>query len=39
MTFKGVNNITGPDSLVPTLFVFGNYARIVTNLPPSPLQQ
>ena len=28
MAFKALNNTTGPDSLVPTLLVFGAYPRM-----------
>lgn len=34
MAFKAVNDTAGPDGLVPTLFVFGAYPRIVIDLPP-----
>ena len=39
MAFKVVNDTIGPDDLVPTLFVFGAYLWIITDSPPSPLQQ
>ncbi len=39
MVFKAVNNIAGPDGLVPTLLVFGVYPCIVMDSPPLPLQQ
>ena len=39
MAFKAVNNTAGSDSLIPTLFIFSAYPRIVTNLPPSLSQQ
>ena len=33
IAFKAVNNIAGPDDLVPTLLIFGVYPQIVTDLP------
>ena len=39
MTFKTVNNIAGPNTLISTLLIFGTYPQIVTDLRPSPLQQ
>lgn len=35
MAFKALNNIVGPDNLVPTLFIFGTNLWIVTDLPSS----
>jgi hypothetical protein len=35
ITVKAVNNTAGPDSLVPTLLVFGAYPRISTLNPPA----
>lgn len=32
MTFKAINNTVGPDSLVPTLFIFDIYLYIITDL-------
>ena len=39
MAFKAVNNTAGPDSLVPTLLVFGVYSCIITDFPTSAFQQ
>ena len=39
MLFKAVNDIAGPNGLVPTLLVFGAYPCIVTDSPPSASQQ
>ncbi len=39
MAFKAINDIAGPDGLVPTLLVFVTYPRIIMDLPPSPSQQ
>ena len=33
---KAINNSTGPNSLVPTLLVFGAYPWITDKSPPSP---
>lgn len=35
IAFKAVKDIVGPDSLVPTLFVFSIYPRIINNSLPS----
>jgi len=37
MAFKAVNDIAGPNGLVPTLLVFGAYPRIGYDSPPSQL--
>jgi hypothetical protein len=34
---KAINNSAGPDSIVPTLLVFGAYPRLTKIDPPSPL--
>lgn len=39
IAFKAVNYIAGPNSLILTLFVFGAYFCIVTDLPTLLLQQ
>lgn len=39
MPFKAVNDIVSPNSLIPTLLVFGVYPCIVTDLLFSLLQQ
>ena len=39
IVFKAINDIAGPDSLIPTLLVFGAYPRIVTDSPPPASQQ
>ncbi len=36
MAIKAVNDIAGPDGLVPTLLVFGAYPRLTAESPPSP---
>jgi hypothetical protein len=36
MAVKAVNDLAGPDSLVPTLLVFGAYPHITNDSPPSP---
>jgi hypothetical protein len=36
MAVKAVNDSTSPDSLVPTLLVFGAYPHITNDSPPSP---
>ena len=36
MAFKAINDTAGPDSLVPTLLVFGAYPRIVESAALSP---
>jgi hypothetical protein len=36
MAIKAVNNIAGPDGLMPTLLVFGTYPRLMETLPPLP---
>ncbi|KAI1003689.1 hypothetical protein K3495_g4514 [Podosphaera aphanis] len=36
MTFKALNDLVGPDGLVPTLLVFGAYPRMVERNAPSP---
>ncbi len=36
MTVKAVNNTTSPNSLVPTLLVFGTYLRLIDQDLPSP---
>jgi hypothetical protein len=36
ITVKAVNDLTGPDGIVPTLLVFGAYPCITRNSPPSP---
>jgi hypothetical protein len=36
MAFKAINDTTGPDSLVPTLLVYGALPRIVEYDAPSP---
>jgi hypothetical protein len=37
MTVKAINDSAGPDSIVPTLLVFGAYPRLTEIDPPSPL--
>ena len=37
MAIKAVNDSTGPNGLIPTLLVFGTYARMVETDPPAPL--
>ena len=39
MAFKAVNDIAGPNGLIPILLIFGADPRIVTDLPLSPSQQ
>ena len=36
MAFKAINDVAGPDSIVPTLLVFGAYLRMTENDAPSP---
>jgi len=36
MAVKAVNNLAGPNGLVPTLLVFGAYPCMTKDLPPSP---
>jgi hypothetical protein len=36
MAVKAVNDSAGPDSIVPTLLVFGAYPRMTRDSPPSP---
>jgi hypothetical protein len=36
MAFKAINDSAGPDSLVPTLLVFGAYLRMIKSDAPSP---
>jgi len=36
MAVKAVNNIAGPDGLIPTLLVYGAYLRISKLDPPTP---
>ncbi|POS85440.1 hypothetical protein EPUL_003831 [Erysiphe pulchra] len=36
MAVKAVNDTAGPDSLVPTLLVFGAYPRMIESDPPTP---
>ena len=36
MAFKIINNSIGPNSLIPTLLVFGAYLRIVKSNTPNP---
>jgi len=36
MAVKAVNDIAGPDGLVPTLLVYGAYLRISNLDPPAP---
>jgi hypothetical protein len=36
MAFKAINDIAGPNRLVPTLLVYGAYPRITEHDPPSP---
>jgi hypothetical protein len=36
MAFKAINDSAGPDSLVPTLLVFGAYPRMIKSDAPSP---
>jgi hypothetical protein len=37
MAVKAINDSAGPDSIVPTLLVFGAYSRLTKIDPPSPL--
>jgi len=37
--FKAVNDMAGPDGLVPTFFVFGVYLRVIIDSLLSPLSQ
>jgi hypothetical protein len=37
MTVKAINDSAGPNSIVPTLLVFGAYPRLTKLDPPSPL--
>jgi len=37
MAFKAINNSVGPNSLIPTLLVFGAYLRIVESDAPNPI--
>jgi hypothetical protein len=36
MAVKAVNDLAGPDGIVPTLLVFGAYPRLTRDSPPSP---
>ena len=36
MAFKAINDIAGPEGLVPTLLVYGAYLQITKHDPPSP---
>jgi hypothetical protein len=36
MAVKAMNDLAGPDGLVPTLLVFGAYPRMTDDSPPSP---
>jgi hypothetical protein len=36
MAFKAINDSAGPNSLIPTLLVFGAYPRIVESDVPNP---
>ena len=36
MAFKAINDTAGPDSLVPTLLVYGAYPQITEHNAPSP---
>jgi hypothetical protein len=36
MAVKAINDLAGPDSIVPTLLVFGAYPRLTEMDPPSP---
>ena len=36
IAFKAINNSVGPNSLIPTLLVFGAYPRIIKFNIPSP---
>jgi hypothetical protein len=36
MAVKAVNDTAGPDSLIPTLLVFGAYPRMMEYDPPAP---
>jgi hypothetical protein len=36
MAFKAINDSTGPDSLIPTLLVFGAYLYIMESDVPNP---
>ena len=37
MVFKAINNFTGPNSLIPTLLVFGAYLYIIKSNAPNPI--
>ena len=37
MAFKAINNSIGPNSLIPTLLVFGAYLYIVKSNAPNPI--
>jgi hypothetical protein len=37
MAVKAINDLAGPDSIVPILLVFGAYSRFIKINPPSPL--
>ena len=37
MTFKAINNSVGPNSLIPTLLVFGAYLYIIKSNVPNPI--
>ena len=37
IAFKAINNSAGPNSLIPTLLVFGAYPRIVESDAPNPI--
>ena len=37
MAFKAINDFTGPNSLIPTLLVFGVYLYIVEFDAPNPM--
>ena len=36
MAVKAVNDLVGPDGIIPTLLVFGVYLRLIKMDPPSP---
>ena len=37
MAFKAINNFTGPNSLIPTLWVFKAYLYIIKSNTPNPI--
>ena len=37
MVFKVINNFVGPNSLIPTLLVFGAYLYIIKSNTPNPI--